>query len=42
MAIDAPKTADNLTKAGMPEAHARAFAESLRQVQEDGQWVTRP
>lgn len=42
MAIDTLKTADNLTKAGMPQAQARAVAESLREVRDDAQWVTKP
>jgi hypothetical protein len=42
MAIDTLKTADDLAKAGMPDAQARAIAQSLREVQDDAQWVTRP
>jgi hypothetical protein len=42
MAIDTLKTADTLAKAGMPEAQARAIAQSLREVQDDAQWVTKP
>ncbi|HEY1326269.1 MAG TPA: DUF1640 domain-containing protein [Casimicrobiaceae bacterium] len=42
MAIDTLKTADNLTRAGMPEAQARAIAESLREVEDDAQWITKP
>ena len=40
--IDTLKTADNLRSAGLPEAHARAIAESLRGAQEEDGLVTTP